>query len=344
MSEQPEPHRTITASVGAPHARLSGVGAYRPERVVPNSELVAAIDSSDEWIRERSGIVSRRFAREDETVVDMAVAASEQALADAGLRADQVGAVVLATVTHPYQTPAAAAVVAHRLGATPAAAFDISAACAGFSHGVALAHDMVRGGSAEHVLVIGVEKLSDFTDFTDRGSAFIFGDGAGAVVVSPSEVPGIGPTVWGSDGEQADLIRQRRSWLDSRGRPGDEPDAVQRALNMKGQAVFRWAVWKMAPVAQAALDRAGVKAEDLAAFIPHQANMRIIDSMIKALRLPAHVPVGRDVADMGNTSAASIPLAMERMLREGQAPHGGLALLIGYGAGLSWAAQVVTLP
>ncbi len=339
-----EPQRTIIASQGAAHSRITGIGAYRPERVVTNHELVDAIDSSDEWIRERSGIVTRRRAAPDETVVDMAEAASRQALEHAGLRADQIGAVVVATVTHPFQTPAAAALLAHRLGATPAAAFDISAACAGFCHAVSLAHDMVRGGSAQHVLVVGVEKLSDFTDLDDRGSAFIFGDGAGAVVVSPSDVVGIGPTVWGSDGEQWDAIRQRYSYLEPDEGPAGMSDIARRALVMKGQAVFRWAVWQMAPVAQQALDRAGIKAEDLDAFIPHQANMRIIDSMIKALQLPAHVPVARDVAQMGNTSAASVPLAMERMLREGEAPHGGLALLIGYGAGLSYAAQVVTLP
>jgi 3-oxoacyl-[acyl-carrier-protein] synthase-3 len=330
----------ITPPSGARHARIFGVGGYRPERVVLNSELVDRINSSDEWIRERSGIVSRRFAAPDETVVDMAEVASRQALEVAGLDASRIGAVVVATVTHPYQTPSAASILTHRLGATPAAAFDISAACAGFCHGVALAGDMVTGGSAEYVLVVGVEKLSDFTDLDDRGTAFIFGDGAGAVVIGPSDVPGIGPTVWGSDGEQWDAIRSRDSWTDLR----DKPDTPWPALVMKGQPVFRWAVWQMAPVAQQALDKAGVSAEDLDAFIPHQANMRIIDSMIKALKLPSHVPVARDIAETGNTSAASIPLAMERMLREGEAPHGGVALLIGFGAGLSYAAQVVTLP
>jgi len=238
------------------------------------------------------------------------------------------------------QTPSAASILTHRLGATPAAAFDVSAACAGFCYGVALAGDMVTGGSAEHVLVVGVEKLSDFTDLDDRGTAFIFGDGAGAVVIGPSDVPGIGPTVWGSDGEQWEAIRSRDTWTDLR----DKPGTPWPALTMKGQPVFRWAVWQMAPVAQQALEKAGVSAEDLDAFIPHQANMRIIDSMIKALKLPPQVPVARDIAETGNTSAASIPLAMERMLREGEAPHGGLALLIGFGAGLAYAAQVVTLP
>jgi 3-oxoacyl-[acyl-carrier-protein] synthase-3 len=340
-----EPHRAITPSRGAEHARITGIGAYRPERVVTNHELVDAIESSDEWIRERTGIKSRYRARPDESVIDMSEAASRQAIAHAGLRPDQISAVILATITHPYQTPAAAAMLTHRIGATPAAAFDVSVACAGFTYGITLANDLIRGGSAEHVLVVGVEKLSDFTDLNDRGSAFIFGDGAGAVVVSPSDYCGIGPTVWGSDGEQWEAIRQRDSWLALRpDGPEHDPDVAWPAIVMKGQAVFRWAVWQMAPIAQQALDRAGVKAEDLSAFIPHQANMRIIDAMIKTLKLPAHVPVARDIAETGNTSAASVPLAMERMLRDGEAPSGGLALLIGFGAGLSYAAQVVTLP
>lgn len=330
---------SISVPQGARYAGILGVGGYRPSRVIPNSELVERIDSSDQWIRERSGIVTRRWAAKDETVVDMAEAAARQALEASGVEPSQIGAVIVATVTHPYQTPSAAALLTHRLGATPAAAFDVSAACAGFCHGLSLANDMVRGGSASHVLVVGVEKLSDFTDLDDRGTAFIFGDGAGAVVVGATEAPAIGPTVWGSDGEMWDTIKQRESWIEVR-----DHDVPWPAITMKGQSVFRWAVWQMAPVAQQALDAAGIRAEDLDAFIPHQANMRIIDSMIKALKLPAHVPVARDIAETGNTSSASIPLAMERMLREGEAPHGGLALLIGFGAGLSYAAQVVTLP
>ncbi|KQX67211.1 beta-ketoacyl-ACP synthase III [Angustibacter sp. Root456] len=329
----------ISPPSGAPHARIYGVGGYRPERVVPNSELVERIDSSDQWIRERSGIVTRRWAAPDESVVDMSEAAARQALDAAGIDASRIGAVLVATVTHPFQTPSAASLLTHRLGATPAAAMDISAACAGFCHGVALAGDMVRGGSAEYVLVVGVEKLSDFTDLNDRGTAFLFGDGAGAVVIGPSDTPGIGPTVWGSDGAQWDVIRQRESWLNVRDHQTDWPH-----ITMAGQSVFRWAVWQMAPVAQQALDKAGISADQLDAFIPHQANMRIIDSMIKALGLPSTIPVARDIAETGNTSAASIPLAMERMLREGEAPHGGLALMIGFGAGLAYAAQVVTLP
>ncbi len=330
---------SITAPRGAEYARILGVGGYRPSRVVTNAEICELIDSSDEWIRERSGIESRRFAAPDESVIDMSVAAAGKAIAQAGIRPEQVSAVLVATVTHPLQTPSAAAAVADRLGATDAAATDLSAACAGFCYGVALANDMVRGGSAEYVLVIGCEKLSDFTDSYDRSTAFIFGDGAGAVVIGPSNEPAIGPTIWGSDGSKYDAITQRASWIDVRDHNVDFPH-----LTMQGQTVFRWAVWQMAPVAQRALDAAGVRAEDLDAFIPHQANMRITDALIKTLKLPAYVPVARDIRETGNTSAASVPLAMERMLETGAAKSGGTALLIGFGAGLVYAAQVVILP
>jgi 3-oxoacyl-[acyl-carrier-protein] synthase III len=335
----PKHSGALLASTGAAHARIMGIGGYRPARVVPNSEVIDKIDSSDEWIRERSGIISRRFAAPDESVVDMSEHATREALAMAGLEAGQVDAVIVATVTHPYQTPAAAPILADRLG-IQGAAFDISAACAGYCHGIALASDMVRGGSAQHVLVVGVEKLSDFTDPYDRGTAFIFGDGAGAAIVGPSDTPGIGPTVWGSDGSQWRTISQKDSWVELR----DAGGVGSPAIGMAGQSVFRWAVWGMAPVAQKALDAAGVRAEDLDAFIPHQANMRIIDAMIKQLKLPADIPVARDIAETANTSAASVPLATERMLREGEAPRGGLALQIGFGAGLVYAAQVVVLP
>jgi 3-oxoacyl-[acyl-carrier-protein] synthase-3 len=334
----------IRAVQGAPHARILGVGAYRPSRVVTNAEICERIDSSDEWIRERSGITERRWAAADETVVDMAVAAAGKALAAAGVAPEQVGAVIVATVSHAWQTPSAAADVAYRVGASRAAAFDISAACAGFCHGVALANDMVRSGSvhgtADHVLVIGVEKLSDLIDLDDRSTAFIFGDGAGAAVIGPSAEPGIGPVVWGADGSQLQAISMTRPWDATRA----EPEGGWPAIRMEGQSVFRWAVYSMAPVAQQALDAAGIRADQLSAFVPHQANVRIIDAMVKALKLPAEVPVARDIATTGNTSAASIPLAMARMLEEGEAPSGGLALLIGFGAGLVHAAQVVRLP
>jgi 3-oxoacyl-[acyl-carrier-protein] synthase-3 len=324
---------------GAEYARILSVGAYRPERVVTNAEICEFIDSSDEWIRERSGIVTRRFAAPEESVTDMAEAASIEAIERAGLVSSDIDAVLVATVTHPYQTPSSASLLAHRLGATPAAALDISAACAGFCYAVGLANDMVRGGSARNVLVVGVEKLSDFTDRHDRSTAFIFGDGAGAVVIGPSDTPGIGPTLWGSEGASWDVISQKHSWIDVRDHTTEWP-----ALRMAGQSVFRWAVWQMAPIARKTLEESGVDPEDLAAFIPHQANVRIIDAMVKQLGLPDTVPVARDIADAGNTSAASIPLAMHRMLDEGSAKSGGLALLIGFGAGLVYGSQVVVLP
>jgi 3-oxoacyl-[acyl-carrier-protein] synthase-3 len=329
----------ITPSVGAPYARLLSVAAYRPERIVTNDEICERIDSSDEWIRERSGIIERRYAAPDESVVDMATNAASEALASSGITADQIGMFLVATVTHPYQTPSAAAEVAARLGSR-AAAMDISAACAGFCHGIALASDMIRGGSARYVVVVGVEKLTDWVNPEDRGTAFIFADGAGAVVVGPSETPEIGPVVWGSDGNQKDAITMTQSLIDYR----DNGGPIFPTLEMQGQQVFRWAVGEMSKASQRALDVAGVAATDLDAFIPHQANMRITDAMVRSMKLPDHVAVARDIAYAGNTSAASVPLAMANMLESGEAPHGGTALLIGFGAGLSYAAQVVTLP
>ncbi len=325
---------------GAAHAAILGVGGYRPSRIVPNADVVEAIDSSDEWIQQRSGIKQRRWATPEETVQVMSVASARDALAAAGIAPEQVDCVIVATVSHLLQTPAIATAIAHELGTQRAAAFDISAACAGFCHGIALASDMVRGGTAKHVVVIGVERLSDITDPTDRGTAFIFADGAGAAVVGPSEQPGIGPVVWGSDGEQFDLIRQKEDWLDVLSQ--EHPSMPH--LVMQGNPVFRWASYEMAKIAQQALDRAGITADDLDVFVPHQANMRIIDAMARSMKLPEHVQIARDIAEQGNTSAASIPLALTRMVEEGTAKSGDTALLIAFGAGLAYAAQVVTVP
>jgi 3-oxoacyl-[acyl-carrier-protein] synthase-3 len=332
----------IKPSKGAPYARILGVGGYRPTRVVPNEEILKYIDSSDEWIRTRSGIATRHWASPQETVAEMSVEAAGKAIADAGLTAEDIDAVLVATVSHFKQTPAIATEIAHRLGAGKPPAFDISAGCAGFTYGLTLAKGMVTEGSAKYVLVIGVERLSDLTDKEDRATAFLFGDGAGAVVVGPSEVPAIGPTVWGSEGDKAETIKQTLPWDVYRG--ANPEDVRFPAITQEGQAVFRWAVYEMAKVAQEALDAAGITSDELDAFIPHQANMRIIDSMIKALKLPEHVAVARDIETTGNTSSASIPLAMERLLATGQAKSGDTALVIGFGAGLVYAAAVVTLP
>jgi 3-oxoacyl-[acyl-carrier-protein] synthase-3 len=325
---------------GAPHASILGIGSYRPSRVIPNAEVVDAIDSSDEWIQQRSGIKQRRWATPEETILFMAVESGRQALERAGVNPRQIDCVVVATVSHMMQTPAVATLVATELGTDKAAAFDISAACAGFCHGVSLGADMVRSGTSGHVLVIGVERLSDITDVTDRGTAFIFADGAGAAVIGPSETEGIGPVVWGSDGEQFDLIRQKEDWRDvvASGRP-EMPHLI-----MQGNPVFRWASFEMAKIAQQALDRAGVSIEDLDVFVPHQANMRIIDAMARSMKLPPRVAVARDIAMQGNSSAASIPLALDQMMMDGEAKSGDLALLVAFGAGLAYAAQVVVVP
>jgi 3-oxoacyl-[acyl-carrier-protein] synthase III len=331
---------TLETPQGAKHAAILGVGAYRPSRVIPNADIVEAIDSSDEWIQQRSGIKQRLWATAEETVQLMGVESSKRALEAAGIDARQIDCVVVATVSHLLQTPAVATAIAHELGTDQAAAFDISAACAGFCHGVAMAADFVRAGSASHVLVIGVERLSDLTDVGDRGTAFIFADGAGAAVIGPSDTPGIGPVVWGSDGEQFDLIRQREEWRDVIA----SHDPVMPHLVMQGNPVFRWASFAMAKVGQQALDRAGITADELDVFVPHQANMRIIDAMARSMKLPERVKIARDIAEQGNTSAASIPLALERMIAEGDAKSGDTALLIAFGAGLAYAAQVVVVP
>ena len=319
-----------------PGTRLLGLGTYRPERVVTNEEICEVLDSSDEWIQSRSGIKTRRYAERDESVVDMATRAAQDALATSGVDIAEVGLVIVATSSHTQHAPGAAPQVADRLGST-AGAFDLVAGCAGFCHALGVASEMVRGGAMSHVLVIGVEKLSTFLDPTDRGTAFIFADGAGAVVVGRGDEPEIGPVVWGSDGSQSEVIIQTPMCHDV---DAEQPPVVQ----MQGQAVVRWAPFAMAKVGREAIAAAGLAIEDLDVFLPHQANLRITELLARNLKLPEHVAIARDIVDAGNTSAASVPLAMDRMLRDGDAQPGDTALLIAFGAGLSYAGQVVRLP
>ena len=319
---------------------IIGVGAYRPRRVVPNSDIIDRIHSSDDWIRTRSGITTRRFAEPDETIQMMSVSAARNAIADAGIEPSQIDCVIVATVSHLMQTPAAATTISDELGCGAAAAFDVSAACAGFCYALSLASDMVRLGTSERTLVIGVERLSDITNPDDRSTAFIFADGAGAVVVGPSDEPRIGPVVWGADGSKHNLITQTKSWDDVFAEGAQE----WPTLHMEGSPVFRWASFEMARTAREALDRAGVEPADLDVFVPHQANMRITDAMARTLKLSDDVAIARDIAEQGNTSAASIPLALERMITDGEAKSGQSALFIAFGAGLAYAAQVVVLP
>ncbi|AEH11596.1 MULTISPECIES: beta-ketoacyl-ACP synthase III [Protofrankia] len=330
----------IRKRTGPAGSRILGVGAYRPMTVVSNADICQRLDSTPEWIESRSGIRSRRFANAEESLGAMAATAAGKALASAGVEVADVGCILVATMSHVIQSPSVATDVAARLGAEKAAAFDISAACAGFCHALAIASDMVLAGSARHVLVIGAERMSDIIDPHDRSTAFLFGDGAGAIVVGPSETAGIGPVVWGSAPSARDAIAHDRSYLDWR----DNPELPWPTMRMAGQRVFRWASWQMAPVARAALDEAGITANDLVAFVPHQANIRIINVLCRVLALPGTVTVARDIEVHGNTSGASIPLAMDDILASGQVPSGGLALLIGFGAGLVYAAQVIQLP
>ena len=334
---------TLQSASGTGYARILGIGGYRPRRVVDNAEICTMIDSSDEWIRTRSGIIERRWASPDETVQMMSVSAARKAIERAGIDAAQIDTVIVSTVTHLYQTPAVAATIASELGTQGAAAFDISAACAGFCYGTAMADSLVRSGSSKYVLVIGVERLSDMTDRHDRSTAFIFADGAGAAIIGPSDTPAIGPVVWGSDGDQAGLITQSEPW--DRALDQSSPESTHwPVLTMEGNPVFKWAAYTMAKAAAEALDAAGVRADELEVFVPHQANMRITDAMFRALKLPPSVVVGRDIARQGNTSAASIPLAIEALLESGEARSGQTCLIIGFGAGLVYAGQVVTLP
>jgi len=325
------------------NSRILSVGAYRPARVVPNSEIVDLIESSDEWIQQRTGIASRHIAGVDESLIEMSVKAAEIAIKRAGIGIDQIDAIIFATISYPFQAPSAATELAARIGANTAAAFDISAACAGFSYAVGMASDFVRNRTAKYVLVIGGEKLSDFTDPTDRATAFIFADGVGAVIIGPSDSVGIAQTIWGSDVQNRDAITLEPSFLEFK-KGKSVADVGWPNIAQEGQRVFRWAVYEMAPVGRSAIEAAGITPWDLAAFIPHQANERIIDSLVKSMGLPDSVEVARDIRTTGNTSSASIPLAMDRMLEEHPELHGKNALLIGFGAGLVFAAQVVELP
>jgi len=325
------------------NAAILSVGIYRATNLVPNSAIVEKIDSTDEWIQQRTGIESRRFADKNISVVDMGTAAAKQAIERAGISADDVDVVIMASISYPHQTPSGASGIATNIGAHKAAAFDLSAACAGFTYGVGLANDLVRGGTAKHVLVIGAEKLSDFTNPTDRATAFIFADGAGAVVVGPSKEQGIGPTAWGSDSDQRDAITMS-SWLDFKDTDAPANTIAWPDIVQEGQRVFRWAVFSVSKVGTKAIELAGITPGDLKAFVPHQANLRIIESMAKDMKLSPDVLIADDIRTNGNTSAASIPLAMDALLQAHPEMHGQLALIIGYGAGLAYAAQVVKLP
>jgi 3-oxoacyl-[acyl-carrier-protein] synthase-3 len=320
------------------YSKIYSLGASRGKHSVTNDEIAGPIDSSDEWIRQRTGVITRVRADESQSLASMSIEAGSEAIKKAGIKPKQIDLVIVSTISFPYATPSAATLIAAELGIPDSAAYDISAACAGYCYGIAQADAMIRSGIAEYALVIGAEKLSDFIDPTDRTISFLLGDGAGAAVLGPSETAGVGQSVWGSDGTKWDKVGMTSSILDFKN-GGSWPTLVQ-----EGRTVFRWAVWEMVKAAQEALDAAGVTVNELSALVTHQANMRIIDEFAKQLDLPETVVIARDIETTGNTSAASIPLAMHRLLEEKQVGSGGLALQIGFGAGLAYAAQVVVLP
>ncbi len=321
--------RSLSMRQGSPGARILGFGDYRPRRIVTNEEISRRVDTSDEWIRARVGIVERRFAGDDESVVDMSVAAAGKALATSGVLAQDIDTVIVATCTPPSPIPGLAPEVAHRLAIDTPGAFDLNAACAGFCYGLAAAADAIRSGSSQYALVIGSEKLTSWTDQDDRGTCIIFGDGAGAAVVAASDEPGIGPVVWGSDGDKSRAI-----------------SVADRSafMEMDGRAVYRWATTQLADSARRACELAGLDIGDIDVFVPHQANLRIVDSMVRTLKLGDNVAVARDIVFSGNTSSASIPLALTAMIERGEVKSGDTALLLGFGAGLTYAGQVIICP
>ena len=311
-------------------SRIAAMGHYQPSRVVTNDELAQFVDTNDEWIRDRVGIATRRIAGE-ETVADMATAAAGKALANSGLTAADIDLVVVATCTSVDRSPNVACRVAAKLGINAPAAYDLNTACSGFAYALGTVDHAVRAGAARNAIVIGAEKLSDFTDWTDRSTCIIFGDGAGAAVVTATaddEPVGIGPVVWGSAPEKSDAVRIE----------GWHPYIAQ-----EGQSVFRWATTALAPLALQACERAGVAPSELAAFVPHQANARIIDGIAKRLNIPDAI-IAKDIVESGNTSAASIPLALSKLVERREGPSGAPVLLFGFGGGLTYAGQVVRCP
>ncbi|MFR9798811.1 beta-ketoacyl-ACP synthase III [Streptomyces sp. MS06] len=312
-------------------SRIAAVGHYQPARVLTNGELAGMVDTSDEWIRTRVGIRTRHIAGPDEPVDELAAHAAAKALAAAGLTPADVDLVLVATSTAVDRSPNTAARVAARLGVPQPAAMDLNVVCAGFTHALATADHTVRAGAAHRALVIGADKMSDVADWTDRTTCVLVGDGAGAAVVEASPEgaePGIGPVLWGSVPEMGHAVRIE-------GQPA--------RFAQEGQSVYRWATTQLPPLARQACERAGLAPEDLAAVVLHQANLRIIEPLARRLGARDAV-VARDVTESGNTSAASIPLALSKLVEQGRISTGDPVLLFGFGGNLSYAGQVVRCP
>ncbi|WP_199036772.1 beta-ketoacyl-ACP synthase III [Glycomyces salinus] len=312
-------------------SRVISLGHYQPEKILTNDDLAKMVDTSDEWIVSRVGIKERRIAAEDEKVADLAVRAARQALENSGHGPGDIDMVVVATVSAKDVCPNTACRVADELGIATPAAIDVNTACSGFEYALAQADMAIRIGSAERALVIGAEKLTAVTDWDDRSSCVLFGDGAGAVVVEGTDDPelAISPVVWGSEPSMSDVIRIEE----------DVP-----YIKQAGQTVFRWATTQLAPLIEQVADRAGVKINELAAFVPHQANLRIIQGIAKRLDFSEDCVVAEDIVYSGNTSAASVPLALSKLVQDGNIASGAPILLFGFGGGLTYAGQVIRCP
>ncbi|MFI5532525.1 beta-ketoacyl-ACP synthase III [Kitasatospora sp. NPDC051853] len=311
-------------------SRIVALGHYQPPKVLSNDDLATLVDTDDEWIRSRVGIRTRHIA-EDETLVDLATGAAQKALANSGLMPDQIDLVVVATCTATERSPYTAAAVAARLGVKSPAAYDINTVCSGFSYALATADHAIRAGSATRALVIGAERMSDTIDWSDRTTCVIFADGAGAAVLEavPDERAGIGPVLWGTEPDKGDAVVIT----------GWDP-----TISQQGQTVFRWATTQLAPLARQACAKAGLEPSELRGFVAHQANLRIIDAIAAKLGLAEDAVVARDVVESGNTSAASIPLALSKLVERGELRSGDPVLLFGFGGGLAYAGQVVRCP
>lgn len=317
-------------------AVVMGVGHYLPDRVVPNSEFVATLDTSDEWIRSRSGIERRHFAAEGQTTSDLGARAARAALADAGLEPDDLDAIIVATSTADLTFPSCATMVQGALGMTRGYAFDVQAVCAGFIFALSNANAMIISGQAKRVMVIGAETFSRIMDWTDRGTCVLFGDGAGALILEAQEGAGTSDdrgvlaTDLNSDGRFRDLL-----YVD-----GGVSTGTSGVLRMQGKEVFRHAVEKLADTAHTALDKVGLSSADIDWIVPHQANLRIIKSTAQRMQVPLdHVII--TVQSHGNTSAASIPLALSVGKHEGRIKQGDLVVTEAIGGGLAWGAVVL---
>ncbi|APX33022.1 3-oxoacyl-ACP synthase [Brachybacterium sp. P6-10-X1] len=313
----------------SPGSAIIGVGHHRPERVLTNHDLEKMVETSDDWIRRRTGIQERRIAGDAETVAEMATRAARSALSDARIDPAEVTQVIVATCSDDERSPSTAGRVAHALGLSAPAAFDIGAACSGFGHALAVADQGIRAGASTATLVIGAEKLSAVTDFTDRTTCVLTADGAGAVVLRAAEEPGILPVVWGTVPELVDAVTISP--------PGG-------FFAQDGRQVLGWALREAPGIAQQVVEAAGLTMEDIDVFVPHQANLRMIEPLAASLGLREDAVVADDVITSGNTSAATIPLAISRMREAGRVPSGATALLLGFGGGFSYAGQVVRLP